>query len=297
MWDDYYYEKNMQGDIVRVYNSDGVSLVSYVYTAWGEITSTTYHNSGANTTVTNNPFRYRGYYYDRDLGLYCTSTRYYDSNIGRWISPDSVMSGVGGDISGYNLYAYCFNNPVNMVDHSGSWPSWNDITTVIGIVGELITEVVSTIVQSDAFQNSVQVVSNIRKDIEAYDASNEDEDVVLEANYFSSYKETFVIKVPGDFGLSYGVIILGNDSNATTLNHEYGHKVQLNNMGLIDYTLDVAAPSITAYFLAKQGKLPYDYYSSPWEAGADYYGGVERKPFKDPWTESDGYFLDLLKLF
>ena len=37
VWDDYYYEKNMQGDIVRVYNSDGVSLVSYVYTAWGEI--------------------------------------------------------------------------------------------------------------------------------------------------------------------------------------------------------------------------------------------------------------------
>ncbi len=146
VWDDYYYEKNMQGDIVRVYNSDGVSLVSYVYTAWGEITSTTYHNSGANTTVTNNPFRYRGYYYDRDLGLYCTSTRYYDSNIGRWISPDSVMSGVGGDISGYNLYAYCFNNPVMYSDHTGCWPSWVEkVAIAVAIVAVVATVAAITV--------------------------------------------------------------------------------------------------------------------------------------------------------
>ena len=81
VWDDYYYEKNMQGDIVRVYNSEGVSLVSYVYTAWGDRASTTYHHGGANTTVTNNPFTYRGYYYDRDLDLYYLQSRYYDSKV------------------------------------------------------------------------------------------------------------------------------------------------------------------------------------------------------------------------
>ena len=52
------------------------------------------------------------------------SSRYYDPEIGRWISADSVMSDVGGDIRGYNLFAYCMNNPVNMSDHTGNWPSW-----------------------------------------------------------------------------------------------------------------------------------------------------------------------------
>ena len=146
VWDDYYYEKNMQGDIVRVYNSEGVKLVSYVYTAWGDRASTTYHHGGANTTVTNNPFTYRGYYYDRDLDLYCTSTRYYDSNIGRWISPDSVMSGVGGDISGYNLYAYCFNNPVMYSDHTGCWPSWVEkVAIAVAIVAVVATVAAITV--------------------------------------------------------------------------------------------------------------------------------------------------------
>ena len=34
------------------------------------------------------------------------------------------MSGVSGDLKGFNLYAYCFNNPVNMTDSSGNWPKW-----------------------------------------------------------------------------------------------------------------------------------------------------------------------------
>ena len=45
-------------------------LVSYVYDAWGNIATTQYHKGGASTTAVNNPFRYRGYYYDTDLGLY-----------------------------------------------------------------------------------------------------------------------------------------------------------------------------------------------------------------------------------
>ena len=44
--------------------------------------------------------------------------------VGRFISSDGVMSGVNGDIRGYNLYAYCFNNPVSLSDSSGQWPLW-----------------------------------------------------------------------------------------------------------------------------------------------------------------------------
>ena len=69
-----------------------------------------------------NPLRYRGYYYDTETGFYYVSSRYYDPEIGRWINADNAITGVGGDIRGYNLFAYCMNDPVNMSDHTGHWP-------------------------------------------------------------------------------------------------------------------------------------------------------------------------------
>jgi hypothetical protein len=68
VWDTYWFEKNLQGDIVAVYNTSGTKLVSYIYDAWGN-TTVTYSNGGASTTAVKNPFTYRGYYYDSDLGL------------------------------------------------------------------------------------------------------------------------------------------------------------------------------------------------------------------------------------
>ena len=66
-------------------------------------------------------------------------------------------------------------------------------------------------------------------------------------------------------------------------------------MGVLEYTSDVALPSLAGYYLDFYNLIEYDYYSSPWEAQADKYGGVVRDPFADPWNESDGYFLDLTK--
>ena len=121
VWDIYWYEKNLQGDIVAIYAQDGTKVVSYKYDAWGTCTTSTYVSG---TAASNNPFKYRGYYYDKDLGLYYLNTRYYDSTVKRFINADSVMSGVNGSLKGHNLFAYCFNNPVNLTDSSGNWPAW-----------------------------------------------------------------------------------------------------------------------------------------------------------------------------
>ena len=83
------FEKNLQGDIVAVYSSSGTKLVSYTYDAWSKSTIA-YYNGGASTNETKNPFRYRGYYYDSDLGLYYLNARYYDQNTGRFISPEKL---------------------------------------------------------------------------------------------------------------------------------------------------------------------------------------------------------------
>ena len=40
----FYFEKNLQGDVVAVYTENGVKVLSYTYDAWGNHT-TTWHNS------------------------------------------------------------------------------------------------------------------------------------------------------------------------------------------------------------------------------------------------------------
>ena len=135
-YDNFWFEKNLQGDIVAVYDEDGTKLISYAYDAWGNFT-TTYHNGCTASNHANlNPFRYRGYYYDSELGMYYLQSRYYDPVIGRFISTDGVVSNIGGNILGNNLYAYCFNNPINKVDATGNWPRW--ITAAVAVTAAVV---------------------------------------------------------------------------------------------------------------------------------------------------------------
>ena len=124
IFDNYIYGKNVQGDIIYIFTRSGDKVAEFTYDAWGKPVTAQYYNSSNNPGVTYSPFRYRGYWYDEETGFYYVSSRYYDPEIGRWINADSVIAGVGGSIQGYNMFAYCFNNPVNMSDSSGHWPQW-----------------------------------------------------------------------------------------------------------------------------------------------------------------------------
>ena len=90
VFDTYWFEKNLQGDIVAVYDQAGTKLIAYPYDAWGNA-SITYSNGGASTTATYNPFRYRGYYFDSESGFYYLNSRYYDPAIGRFLTPDYFL--------------------------------------------------------------------------------------------------------------------------------------------------------------------------------------------------------------
>ncbi len=118
-FDSYIYGKNLQGDIVAIYNNAGTQVVNYVYYAWGKVVATT--GTLASTIGNYNPLRYRGYYYDTETGLYYVSSRYYDPEIGRWINADSQLNTSLG-VLGCNMFAYCLNNPVNKVDYGGNKP-------------------------------------------------------------------------------------------------------------------------------------------------------------------------------
>ena len=139
-WDIYWYERNLQGDIVAVYSSSGIKLISYSYDAWGNFT-TAYHNTGENSTAVKNPFKYRGYYYDSDLNLYYLNTRYYDPVIGRFISPDSeaTITASLNALTDKNLYAYCDNNPVMRTDNGGMfWDTFFDVVSLATSIVDVI---------------------------------------------------------------------------------------------------------------------------------------------------------------
>ena len=109
-------------------------MVQYYYDAWGNHTV-----SGSNLTLANiNPFRYRGYYYDTETGLYFLQTRYYDPEVGRFLNRDAVTYADPETIGGLNLYAYCLNNPVMYSDPTGHAPWWDWLLAGIVIIGSAI---------------------------------------------------------------------------------------------------------------------------------------------------------------
>ena len=84
-----------------------------------------------------------GYYYDSDLGFYYLQSRYYDPGVKRFINADGYVS-TGQGLLGYNMFAYCGNNPVMYTDPSGHIPEW--IKTAIDIGLYIITGVASVAV-------------------------------------------------------------------------------------------------------------------------------------------------------
>ena len=114
----YYYIYNVQGDVIALADaSTGKLAATYTYDAWGKLVEL--KDTTANSVGTQNPFRYRGYYYDTETKLYYLQSRYYDPEVGRFINADAFAS---TDISGAlsaNMFAYCENNPVMRDDPTG----------------------------------------------------------------------------------------------------------------------------------------------------------------------------------
>ena len=109
----YGYLYNLQGDVIGLIDSANTEVVRYTYDAWGKLLSVT--GSLANTIGYYNPFRYRGYVYDVETGLYYLRSRYYNPSWGRFVNADVLIRG--------NLYTYCDNLPVVYSDPNGMMPS------------------------------------------------------------------------------------------------------------------------------------------------------------------------------
>lgn len=112
----YYYLRDGQGNIIKLIDGNGATVVSYSYDPWGACTTS---GTMASTLGTLNPFRYHGYVYDEETGWYYLQSRYYDSKTCRLLSSDVLLSTGRGGVLGHNAYAYCGNSPANRRDLSG----------------------------------------------------------------------------------------------------------------------------------------------------------------------------------
>ena len=105
----YAYVKSLQGDIVAILDENGNMVVSYGYDAWGAPLWCT--GELAETLGKVQPFRYRGYVFDEETGLYYLRSRYYNPRWGRFVNADNVLTN--------SMFAYCANNPTNHTDKNG----------------------------------------------------------------------------------------------------------------------------------------------------------------------------------
>lgn len=136
---EYYYIKNLQGDIIGILDNNLQQIVQYTYDSWGNPISIKDANGNEITDTTHigiiNPYRYRSYRYDTETGLYYLQSRYYNPEWGRFLNGDNYGGQIGGILT-HNIYAYCLNNPINNYDPDGAF--------AIGI-GSLISVVVGLI--------------------------------------------------------------------------------------------------------------------------------------------------------
>ncbi len=295
----YFYRKDAQGNIVAILDSDGNLVVKYVYDAWGNhavIDANGQDIVNMQHIGNLNPFRYRSYYYDTETGLYYLQTRYYDPELGRFISQNSIEYADYESVNGLNLYAYCGNNPVMYVDPSGMKAKWYEIWKkdwwvqagkvvggiVLAAVGVAITS--STLLPAMAsplfavaaeFGLTLSLYgaalvgsvfnSAIESDMSAigWNPYNTNADNAAKAQVMSFYKGVSVIRISGMGGsMSLGVIFFDKSQDVEVLKHERGHTNQLMTLGIMNYLLRIGVPSVV-----KNGD------NTPWELSASIWGG------------------------
>jgi len=129
---------NLQGDVIAIIDATGTIVVEYTYDAWGKPLTKT--GTLATTLGTLNPFRYRGYVYDEETGLYYLRSRYYNPDWGRFVNGDATL-GETGQLFEHNIITYCRNNPIVLSDSNGYAPNIAYMQAMTALHNEVVVRV------------------------------------------------------------------------------------------------------------------------------------------------------------
>ncbi len=149
---EYFYVKNLQGDILKVITATGTEAAAYTYDAWGKLLTAT----GDLADI--NPLRYRGYFYDNETGLYYLQNRYYDPEVCRFINPDAFATTDVDGVLSANMFTYCENNPIRNTDYVGAIGVDTLISMGIGAASGAISSLIVGIASGDTGSDLVRDV-------------------------------------------------------------------------------------------------------------------------------------------
>ena len=126
----YYYLYNGHGDVTGLVDANNTKVNTYKYDEYGNITE---EKEGVE-----NPYRYAGYYYDKETENYYLQSRYYNPAIQRFISEDTVRGDIEDPLS-LNLYTYTHNNPLKYIDPNGhAVETIADIGSTLFSIGNMV---------------------------------------------------------------------------------------------------------------------------------------------------------------
>lgn len=123
----YFYMRDITGNIIGLIDQEGEYVVKYTYNAWGKILEKQILKDCIASR--HNPFVYKGYFLDEETGFYYLNSRYYSPELHRFISVDNFNNLITNNLIGLNLYCYCLNNPIMYFDYFGNTPLWVTIIT------------------------------------------------------------------------------------------------------------------------------------------------------------------------
>lgn len=135
----FYFHKNLQGDIIAIVDKTASIVAKYTYDAWGACTIAE-DISGCSIAIVN-PYRYRGYYFDQEIGLYYLQSRYYNPVVGRFVNTDLIeIVAFDQNVMSHDLFAYCENEPVFNCDFYGYVKTRMSVkqTLIFGIIGLVV---------------------------------------------------------------------------------------------------------------------------------------------------------------
>ncbi|MBF0484349.1 MAG: RHS repeat-associated core domain-containing protein [Candidatus Omnitrophica bacterium] len=140
----YYYLTDHLGGTNVLMDSSGVKKELIEYDPYGSYAR--HDKYGDSDEVAR--FYFTGKKLDDESGLYFFEARYYDSKLGRFITPDTIVQSPSNPQT-LNRYSYCGNNPVNRVDPSGHKWSWTKfwhaaVGAFVGVVATILLGPVGT---------------------------------------------------------------------------------------------------------------------------------------------------------
>jgi RHS repeat-associated protein len=209
-----------------------------------------------NTTLENkivrilNPFRYRGYYYDTETGLYYLQSRYYNPAWGRFLNADVYLS-TGTGLIGQNMYLYCDNNPVVRFDPGGD--IWIEILLALALVGGigLSLSSCSSVPQTEYIETEETLYATVKDAVFAFGNAYLDISIAQNREYGA-----FIYEVTrnNQVYFTYSIISVGTvdtthlklpitvkDSQVRALVHTHGAEMAYYSNGFSPEDLDNAA--------------------------------------------------------